>query len=79
MAAVAEPPRKPGRPKDPDLESRRKAEILDAAAVVFAADGFAETDVQVVADRVGVSKGVGTNKWKAAKVAVAMLARIYTC
>ncbi|MCC7137753.1 MAG: glycosyltransferase family 2 protein [Planctomycetes bacterium] len=29
--------------------------------------------------RVGVSKGVGTNKWKAAKVAVAMLARIYTC
>lgn len=49
--------RKPGRPKDPDLESRRKAEILDAAAVTFAQDGFADTDVQVIADRVGVSKG----------------------
>jgi multidrug efflux pump subunit AcrA (membrane-fusion protein)/AcrR family transcriptional regulator len=57
MAAVAEPPRKPGRPKDPDLETRRKAEILDAAAVVFAKDGFADADVQFIADRVGVSKG----------------------
>ena len=57
MANVAEPHRKPGRPKDPDLESRRKAEILDAAAVVFAEAGFAETDVQVIASRVGVSKG----------------------
>ena len=58
MTAIAElPVRKLGRPKDPDLETRRKAEILEAAAVVFAQDGFAETDVQVIANRVGVSKG----------------------
>lgn len=49
--------RKPGRPKDPDREARRKAEILDAAAAVFAADGFATADVQVIADRIGVGKG----------------------
>lgn len=58
MPAIAEPTsRKPGRPKDPDLESRRKAEILAAAAQIFARDGFAATDVQVIADRVGISKG----------------------
>ena len=49
--------RKPGRPKDPDLELRRKAEILAVAASVFARTGYAETDVQVVADQVGVGKG----------------------
>jgi AcrR family transcriptional regulator len=50
-------PRKPGRPRDPDLESRRKAEILDAAAKVFAASGFAGTQVQTIADRLGVGNG----------------------
>src|SRR5579883_1954939 len=49
--------RKPGRPRDPDREARRKAEILDAAAAVFAEVGFANADVQVIADRVGVGKG----------------------
>ena len=49
--------RKPGRPKDPDLEARRKAEILAAAAPVFAAAGFASADVQDIADAVGVGKG----------------------
>jgi AcrR family transcriptional regulator len=49
--------RKPGRPRDPDLEGRRKAQILDTAAQVFAAHGFAATDVQVIADRLGVGKG----------------------
>jgi AcrR family transcriptional regulator len=49
--------RKPGRPRDPDLEARRKAEILDAAAGVFAAAGYASADVQVIADRIGVGKG----------------------
>jgi AcrR family transcriptional regulator len=49
--------RKPGRPKDPDLETRRKAEILSAAAPVFAAAGFANADVQDIADAVGVGKG----------------------
>src|SRR5205809_417078 len=49
--------RKPGRPRDPDLEARRKAQILDIAAKVFAGFGFAATDVQVIADRLGVGKG----------------------
>lgn len=49
--------RKRGRPRDPDLEARRKAEILDAAAAVFAEHGFAAADVQVIADRLGVGKG----------------------
>jgi len=31
--------------------------MLDAAVEVFAANGFAQTDVQVIADRVGVGKG----------------------
>lgn len=49
--------RKPGRPRDPGLEARRKAEILAAAARTFAANGFAATDVQVIADRLSVGKG----------------------
>jgi AcrR family transcriptional regulator len=51
------PVRKPGRPRDPDLEARRRAQILDTAAKVFAGFGFAATDVQVIADRIGVGKG----------------------
>ena len=47
----------PGRPRDPGLEARRKREILAAAATVFARDGFAEADVQAVADAAGVGKG----------------------
>src|SRR5206468_11838327 len=50
-------PRKPGRPRDPELEARRKAQILDTAAKVFAGFGFAATDVQVIADRIGIGKG----------------------
>ena len=49
--------RKPGRPRDPALESRRRTEILAIAATVFAEAGFAAADVQVIADRVGVGKG----------------------
>src|SRR5262245_46959812 len=55
MCAV--PLRKPGRPRDPELEARRRAQILDTAAKVFAGFGFAATDVQVIADRLGVGKG----------------------
>lgn len=54
---AAESSRKPGRPKDPELESRRRSEILTVAARVFAQTGFAATDVQIIADRVGVGKG----------------------
>jgi AcrR family transcriptional regulator len=49
--------RKPGRPKDPDLEARRKAQILDTAARVFATYGFANTQVQTIANHVGVGNG----------------------
>jgi AcrR family transcriptional regulator len=51
------PQRKPGRPRDPELEARRRTQILDTAAKVFAGFGFAATDVQVIADRLGVGKG----------------------
>ena len=49
--------RKPGRPRDPELETRRRAEILDAAAVAFAAHGFTGTQVQTIADAIGVGNG----------------------
>src|SRR5262245_55594451 len=55
MCAV--PLRKPGRPRDPELETRRRTEILDTAARVFAGVGFAATDVQVIADQLAVGKG----------------------
>ncbi|MCZ2344434.1 MAG: TetR/AcrR family transcriptional regulator [Bacteroidales bacterium] len=54
---ATESSRKPGRPKDPELEARRRTEILTVAARVFAQSGFAATDVQIIADRVGVGKG----------------------
>lgn len=46
-----------GRPVNEDLQSRRRAEILRVSTSVFAENGFAATDVQVIADRVGVGKG----------------------
>jgi AcrR family transcriptional regulator len=47
----------PGRPRDPELEARRKAQILEVAARVFAAHGFANTQVQTIANHVGVGNG----------------------
>jgi AcrR family transcriptional regulator len=49
--------RKPGRPRDPELEARRKAQILDTAARVFATYGFANTQVQTIANHLGVGNG----------------------
>ncbi|MBI4717097.1 MAG: TetR/AcrR family transcriptional regulator [Planctomycetes bacterium] len=46
-----------GRPRDPSLAARRRHEILDAAAKLFAQRGFAATDLQVVADELSVGKG----------------------
>jgi AcrR family transcriptional regulator len=37
--------------------NERSIEILDAAVATFAAKGYAQTDVQEIADRVGVGKG----------------------
>jgi AcrR family transcriptional regulator len=46
-----------GRPADPERAARRRNQILDAAAAIFAEHGYAGTDLQVVADAVGVGKG----------------------
>ena len=42
---------------DLDLVERRRAAILDAAAKLFAAKGFAHADTQELADTIEVSKG----------------------
>jgi AcrR family transcriptional regulator len=49
--------RRRGRPKDPALPARRRGEILDAATGLFAEHGYRCTDLQDVADRLGVGKG----------------------
>lgn len=46
-----------GRPKVENLAKRRSREILDVAIAVFAERGYAETDLQVVADELGLGKG----------------------
>jgi len=46
-----------GRPIDESLRFRRRDEILDVAALLFSELGYAGTDTQVLADRVGVGKG----------------------
>lgn len=49
--------RSPGRPKDDTLAARRQEEILEEATKVFAAEGYQNTDLQQVADKLGVAKG----------------------
>lgn len=49
--------RKLGRPRDEQLAERRREEILDVAARLFAQRGFSETDTQMIADEIGVGKG----------------------
>ena len=49
--------RKRGRPRIPGLEDRRREEILAVATHEFARRGFPGTDLQIVADRLGVGKG----------------------
>jgi AcrR family transcriptional regulator len=46
-----------GRPRDEALAERRREEILTVATEVFAEKTFRSTDVQEIADRVGVGKG----------------------
>ncbi len=46
-----------GRPKIEGLAERRSEEILVVATEVFAEKTFQSTDVQVIADRLGVGKG----------------------
>jgi len=49
--------KKPGRPANPDHCARRREHILDAAVLLFARHGFANTDMQELSDTVGVGKG----------------------
>jgi len=46
-----------GRPRDEALHLRRCEQILDKATAVFAKHGYPNTDVQFVADPLGISKG----------------------
>lgn len=46
-----------GRKPDPDRAARRRDEILDAAARLFAERGYADTDLDELAARLGVGKG----------------------
>ena len=56
-AMSAERKARPGRPRDEALTARRQEEILEASARIFAERGYAATDLQVVADALGVGKG----------------------
>jgi AcrR family transcriptional regulator len=49
--------RRPGRPVDEALQERRREEILEAAVRLFAERGYPGTDMQVLADTLGVGKG----------------------
>ena len=49
--------RRPGRPPNPEIRSRREEEILDAAAKLFAEHGYSDMATQALADELGVGKG----------------------
>jgi AcrR family transcriptional regulator len=55
MGTARSRPRR-GRPPDPARRERRREEILEAAARVFASRGYGEAEVQQVADALGVGK-----------------------
>src|SRR5262249_14604123 len=49
--------RKLRRPMDPDLCAKRREQILETAAKLFAEHGYADTDTQLLAEQLGVGKG----------------------
>ncbi|HYE61384.1 MAG TPA: TetR/AcrR family transcriptional regulator [Phycisphaerales bacterium] len=58
MSTAPTPPkRKRGRPRIEGLAERRADEILPVAINLFARNGYSCTDLQVVADKLGVGKG----------------------
>src|SRR4051812_39055227 len=62
LAAAPRTPRKlgkrrRGRPRDAGLRQRRRGENLTPATGGFARHGYPNTDVQFVADPLGISKG----------------------
>jgi AcrR family transcriptional regulator len=54
---MTEAVKKRGRPRDDHLRQRRCEELLDAAARTFANHGFENTEMQQVADALGIGKG----------------------
>ena len=57
MVTSKKPERPRGRPKNLTLLTRRREEILETAARLFAERGFPGTDLQVGADVLGIGKG----------------------
>jgi len=51
------PAKKLGRKPNEALKKRRQEQILKAAALVFAKNGYAGTDVELIASRLQISKG----------------------
>src|SRR5215472_6086736 len=45
------------RPMDEDLCARRREQILQAAAKLFAEHGYADADTHLLAEKLGVGKG----------------------
>jgi AcrR family transcriptional regulator len=57
LSAATPANRGPGRPPDIDLQLRRRREILAVAARQFAQRGYEATDVQQVANELGIGTG----------------------
>ena len=57
MSQPASKKRGPGRPRDVELPARRREQILRSAANLFAQFSYRNTDVQKIADELGVAKG----------------------
>lgn len=54
---VVSEPRRRGRPRDEAHLARRELEILEAATAFFAERGYANADLQELADELGIGKG----------------------
>ena len=54
--AVTTAPRRPGRKADVELQERRRREILAAAINGFAEAGYSSTEMDAIAERLGMSK-----------------------
>ncbi len=55
--ASASPQSTRGRPRDPNLVQKRKEQILSTTTHYFARLGYQDTDLQVIADELGIGKG----------------------
>ena len=46
-----------GRPRNPERIAKKKEAIMKAASILFAKNGYADTDVQSIAQEIGITKG----------------------